>query len=54
MCVFGGGGGGGGVLAAQKTKNSRGLSILTLHIVLLAQYVAQFMPRIDTKTVPFQ
>ena len=58
MCVFEGGGGGeggaAGVLATQKSKISRGLSILTLHMVLLAQYVAQFMPQIGTKTVPFQ
>ena len=50
----GGRGGAAGVLATQKSKISRGLSILTLHMVLLAQYVAQFMPQIGTKTVPFQ
>ena len=49
-----GGGGAAGVLATQKSKISRGLSILTLHMVLLAQYVAQVMPQIGTKTVPFQ
>ena len=56
MCVSGrvGGGGAAGVLATQKSKISRGLSILTLHMVLLAQYMAQFMPQIGTKTVPFQ
>ena len=52
MCVSGRGAA--GVLATQKSKISRGLSILTLHMVLLAQYVAQFMPQIGTKTVPFQ
>ena len=54
MCVRGGGGGAAGVLATQKSKISQGLSILTIRMVLLAQYVAQFMPQIGTKTFPFQ
>ena len=52
VCVCVCKGGGGTVLVTQKSKISLVLSILTLHMVLLAQYLAQFMPQIGTKTVP--